>query len=84
MLWGEWSVESQYVTNGQLVTAASSAAASAAFAAAAGPKKKERKRAPEKKNHAAAQQPVVDKAQALEQLKVCNVTPTIVKTKTSV
>ena len=77
-------MESQYVTNGQPVTVASSAAASAASSAAAGPKKKERKRAHEKKNHAVAQQPVVDEAQALEQLKVCSVTPTIVKTKTSI
>lgn len=70
MLWGEWSVESQYVTSGQSPAAASSSAAHAASASAAGSRKKERKKAPEKKNNAAVHQPVVDDEQALEQLKV--------------
>lgn len=70
MLWGEWSVESQYVTNGQPAAAASSAAAPVASAAAAGSKKKERKKAPEKKSSTVAPPTAADKEQALEQQKV--------------
>ena len=70
MLWGEWSVESQYATNGQPAAAATSAAAPAASATPAGSKKKERKKAPEKKSSAVAQQTEADKEQALEQQKV--------------
>ena len=70
ILWGDWSVESQYVTNGQPAAAAASTAAPAASAAAAGSKKKERKKAPEKKSSAVAPPTAADKEQALEQQKV--------------
>lgn len=69
ILWGDWSVESQYVTNGQPAAAASSTAAPAASAAAAG-SKKERKKASEKKSSAVALPTAADKEQALEQQKV--------------
>lgn len=76
MLWGDWSVESQYVTSGQSPAAATSAAAQAASAAATGSRKKERKKAPEKKHTAPVYQTVVDDEQAMEQLKVQSVMTT--------
>lgn len=75
IIWGDWSVESQYVTFGQAAVPAQAAPAAAAGAAAAS-RKKDRKKGPEKKSvekkmsSAAAQQAAVDEQNAIEQLKV--------------
>lgn len=73
IVWGDFSVESQYVTLGQAAAPAQAAAAAPAAAAA---RKKERKKAPEKKaadkkmSSAAAQQAAQDEQNAIEHLKV--------------
>ena len=73
IVWGDYSVESQYVTLGQAAAPAQAAAAAPAAAAA---RKKERKKAPEKKaaekkmSSAAAQQAAQDEQNAIEHLKV--------------
>ncbi|KAL0040043.1 hypothetical protein WJX79_003871 [Trebouxia sp. C0005] len=72
IVWGDYSVESQYVTLGQ---AAAPAQVAAAAPAAAAVRKKERKKAPEKKaaekkmSSAAAQQAAQDEQNAIEHLK---------------
>ena len=70
-VWGEWSVESQYVTLGQAAAPVNAAVAEPAAA----PAKKGRKKAAEKKGEKktpAAQQTAFDEQAAIEQLKVCN------------
>ena len=73
LVWGDWSVESQYVTLGP---AAAPAQAAAAAPAASASSKKERKKVPEKKaaekkmSSAAAQQAALDEQIAIQQLKV--------------
>lgn len=73
LVWGDWSVESQYVTLGP---AAAPAQAAAAAPAASASSKKERKKVPEKKaaekkmSSAAAQQAALDEQVAIQQLKV--------------
>lgn len=73
IVWGDWSVESQYVTLGQ--AAATAPAAAAATAPAAGFGKKRNKKAADKGTEkkmstAAAQQAAADEQNAIQQLQV--------------
>ena len=73
-MWGDWSVESQYVTLGQ--AAAPAPAAAAAAAPPAGFSKKRNKKGADKgtekkMSSAAAQQAAADEQHAIQQLQVC-------------
>lgn len=74
IVWGDWSVESQYVTLGQAAATAPAAAAATAPAAGSGKKKNKKvavKSTEKKMSSAAAQQAVADEQHALQQLQVC-------------
>ena len=73
IVWGDWSVESQYVTLGQAAATAPAAAAAAAPPAGSGKKrnKKAADKGTEKKmSSAAVQQAVADEQNAIQQLQV--------------
>lgn len=73
VVWGDWSVESQYVTLGQAAATAPAAAAAAAPSAGSGKKKNKKpagKSTEKKMSSAAAQQAVADEQHALQQLQV--------------
>ena len=73
VVWGDWSVESQYVTLGRAAATAPAAAAAAAPFAGSGKKKNKKvatKSTEKKMSRAAAQQAVADEQHALQQLQV--------------
>ena len=74
IVWGDWSVESQYVTLGQAAATAPAAAAAAAPAAGFGKKRNKKgadKGTEKKMSTAAAQQAAADEQHAIQQLQVC-------------
>lgn len=73
VVWGDWSVESQYVTLGQATATAPAAAAAAAPSAGSGKKKNKKvasKSTEKKMSSVVAQQAVADEQHALQQLQV--------------
>lgn len=73
IVWGDWSVESQYVTLGQAAATAPAAAAAAAPAAGFGKKRNKKvadKGTEKKMSTAAAQQAAADEQNAIQQLQV--------------
>ena len=73
IVWGDWSVESQYVTLGQPAGPTPAAAAAAAPPAGAGKKKNKKvpdKNQEKKMSSAAAQQAALDEQNAIQQLQV--------------
>ena len=78
VVWGDWSVESQYVTLGQAAATAPAAAAAAAPPAGFGKKRNKKgadKGTEKKMSSAAAQQAAADEQHAIQQLQVCCWTP---------
>lgn len=77
-VWGNWSVESQYVTLGQAAATAPAAAAAAAPPAGSGKKRNKKgadKGTDKKMSSAAAQQAAADEQHAIKQLQVCCLGP---------
>ena len=78
IVWGDWSVESQYLTLGQAVATAPAAAAAAAPPAGSGKKRNKKgadKGTDKKMSSAAAQQAAADEQHAIKQLQVCCLEP---------